>query len=137
MFTSRLFSIWWQDGIKYWGEISTDTLNPDWSDTDQKTGQILFQTVFSYLLLDCFLVLILVDSVSPLQSVHLCWGLDISLSYFLYLCIRALPGVQPETSELHFYYWGLEREKATPGLGAGAVSGGRGGNPAESLITPR
>ena len=35
-----LISLWWQDGIKYWHEISTDTLNPDWSDTDQKSGRI-------------------------------------------------------------------------------------------------
>ena len=34
-------------------------------------------------------------------------------------------------------YCEVEREKARLGLRAGAVSGGRGGNPAESLITPR
>ena len=102
--------------------------------------QILFQTVFSYLLLDWFRVPTVhfasdftLDGSPLLRSVWIFLWQSFSLFLSLHWSIRALPGVQPETGE----HCEVEREKARLGLRAGAVSGGRGGNPAESLITPR
>ena len=114
------------------------------------SGKILFQTVFSYLLLDWFLVLTAHSVyvwVSALQPYRFTFAGSLSLSSVPLSHLtsrssevseqRGLPAVQPETGELRVSTVEREREKATLGLGTGQGQypvGGEGG-PAQSLLS--